>query len=163
MLATQKIAAIYARVSTTDQADRGYSLPTQIEAYLAWADREGYVVPESYRYVDDFTGTSLNRPELKKLREALSARLVQAVIVYDLDRLARKLAHQLLLTEECENMGLPYVSFPCQRATRPQNPNSWPMYEGSSRNMSAARFLNVPCAGCEDVRRQASFRAAMSH
>jgi site-specific DNA recombinase len=75
-----KVAAIYTRVSTTDQADKGYSLPTQIEACLAWADREGYVVPESYRYVDDFTGTSLNRPELKKLREALSARLVQAVI-----------------------------------------------------------------------------------
>jgi hypothetical protein len=30
-------AAIYTRVSTTDQADKGYSLPTQIEACLALA------------------------------------------------------------------------------------------------------------------------------
>jgi hypothetical protein len=29
---TPKLAAIYARVSTTDQADKGYSLPVQIEA-----------------------------------------------------------------------------------------------------------------------------------
>jgi len=30
-------AAIYARVSTTDQADKGYSLPTQLEACQAMA------------------------------------------------------------------------------------------------------------------------------
>jgi site-specific DNA recombinase len=119
MPVTQRIAAIYARVSTTDQADKGYSLPTQIEACLAWADREGYAVPESHRYVDDFTGTSLNRPGLKRLRETLSAQLVHAQIVYDLDRLARKLAHQLLLTEECEQHGIPLcvVSMPLSDKT----------------------------------------------
>ena len=41
-----KIAAIYARVSTTDQADKGYSLPTQIEACLAHAERKGYLIPQ---------------------------------------------------------------------------------------------------------------------
>ena len=29
---TPQLAAIYARVSTTEQADKGYSLPTQLEA-----------------------------------------------------------------------------------------------------------------------------------
>ena len=33
-------------------------------------------------------------------------RLVQAVIVHDLDRLSRKLAHQLLLSEEFEQAGV---------------------------------------------------------
>lgn len=99
-------AAIYARVSTTEQADKGYSLPTQIEACLAWAQREGYTVPKSHIFTDDYTGTSLNRPQMKKLRDMIHNRLVHAVIVYDLDRLARKLAHQLLLTEECEQQTL---------------------------------------------------------
>src|SRR6516225_1514659 len=99
---TPTIAAIYARVSTTDQADRGYSLPTQLEACQAMARQEGYVVPETHVLMDDYTGTSLNRPQFTQLRDLVRQRLVQAVFVYDLDRLSRKLTHQLLLSEEFE-------------------------------------------------------------
>ena len=56
-------AAIYARVSTAEQADRGYSLPTQIEACQRLAQQAGYAVPESHIFVDDYTGMSLNRPQ----------------------------------------------------------------------------------------------------
>src|SRR5438132_5670335 len=99
---TQKIAAIYARVSTTDQADKGYSLPTQLAACQALARQEGYVVPDTHVFVDDYTATSLNRPQFTPLRDLVRQRLVQAVFVHDLDRLSRKLAHQLLLSEEFE-------------------------------------------------------------
>src|SRR5262245_18128706 len=102
----QKIAAIYARVSTTDQADKGYSLPTQLEACHAMARQEGYAVPESHVFVDDYTGTSLTRPQLTPLRDLVRQRLVQAVFAYDLDRLSRKLAHQLLLSDEFEQAGV---------------------------------------------------------
>lgn len=88
-----KIAAIYARVSTTDQADKGYSLPTQIEACQAMARQEGYTVPDTHVFTDDYTGTSLNRPQFTRLRELVRQQLVHAVIAYDLDRLSRKLAH----------------------------------------------------------------------
>jgi site-specific DNA recombinase len=101
-----KLAAIYARVSTSDQADRGYSLPTQIEACQTLARQEGYTLPESHIFVDDYTGTSLNRPQLTQLRDLVRQRLVQAVFAYDLDRLSRKLAHQLLLSEEFEEAGV---------------------------------------------------------
>src|SRR5262245_57732958 len=103
---TPKIAAIYARVSTTDQADHGFSLPTQIEACQALAQQDGSTVPDTHVFVDDYTGTSLNRPQLTALRDLVRQRLVQAVFVYDLDRLSRKLAHQLLLSEECEQAGV---------------------------------------------------------
>ena len=76
---TQKIAAIYARVSTTDQADKGYSLPTQIEACLALAQQEAYTVPETHIFVDDYTGMSLNRPQFKHVRDLVQQRLVRAV------------------------------------------------------------------------------------
>src|SRR5262245_26127083 len=103
---TQKIAAIYARVSTKDQADRGYSLPTQLEACQTMAQQEGYTVPDTHVFVEDYTGTSLSRPQFAQLRDLVRQRLVQAVFVYDLDRLSRKLAHQLLLSEEFEQAGV---------------------------------------------------------
>jgi site-specific DNA recombinase len=102
----QKIAAIYARVSTADQADKGYSLPTQLDACQAMARQEGYTVPDTHVFVDDFTGTSLNRPQLTQLRDLVRQRVVHAVFVHDLDRLSRKLAHQLLLSEEFEQAGV---------------------------------------------------------
>src|SRR5205814_3391035 len=87
-------------------ADKGYSLPTQLEACQTMARQESYIVPESHVFIDDYTGTSLNRPQLTKLRDLVRQRLVQAVFVHDLDRLSRKLAHQLLLSEEFEHGGV---------------------------------------------------------
>src|SRR5262245_34477066 len=105
-LPEKPLGTIYARVSTSEQADRGFSLPTQIEACQAMARQEGYTVPDTHVFVDDYTGTSLNRPQFTRLRDFVRQRLVQAVFVYDLDRLSRKLAHQLLLSEEFEQAGV---------------------------------------------------------
>src|SRR2546423_1642685 len=63
-----EIAAIYARVSTEDQADKGYSLPTQFAACQALARQEGYAVPDTHVFADDYTGMSLNRPQFTQLR-----------------------------------------------------------------------------------------------
>jgi len=93
-------------VSTTDQADNGYSIPTQIDACQRLAHQEGYTVPDTHIFVDDYTGTSLKRPQFTKLRDLIHQQLVQAIFVYDLDRLSRKLAHQLLLTDEFEQAGV---------------------------------------------------------
>jgi site-specific DNA recombinase len=57
-------------------------------------------------FQDDYTGTSLRRPRLTAVRDLVQQGLVQAVIVHDIDRLSRKLAHQLLLTEEFEQAGV---------------------------------------------------------
>src|SRR4030095_5513397 len=99
-------AAIYARVSTADQADKGYSLPTQIEACQALAHQEGYSVPDTHVFVDDYTGTSLNRPQFTKLRDLVHQRLVPGGFVYDVGRMSRKMWDQLLLSEEFEQAGV---------------------------------------------------------
>jgi site-specific DNA recombinase len=96
-----RYAAIYARVSTEDQG-RGYSIPTQIEACQKLAAHEGYMVPERYVFTDELSGSILERPGLLQLRELIRSRAIQAVMIYDLDRLSRKHGHQLLLLEECE-------------------------------------------------------------
>jgi site-specific DNA recombinase len=100
------LAAIYCRVSTAEQAESGYSLPTQLDACLQCAHALGYEVPAEYRFLEDYSGVSLSRPQLTALRELMRQRRIQALVIYDLDRLSRKLAHQLLLDEEIAHAGV---------------------------------------------------------
>ena len=101
-------AAVYARVSTDLQAEKGYSLQTQIDACTQKAKEMGAVAIKTY--VDDgYSGSYLERPALDKLRDALDAKLYDMVVIYDQDRLSRTLSHQLLLTEEIEKSGAQLV------------------------------------------------------
>jgi len=95
-------AVIYSRVSTDEQA-RGYSLKTQIEACQLFASENGFSVLGVFS--DDYTGASLDRPELNRLREFIRIQQVETIIVYDLDRLARKSVYQMLLEEEFHKCG----------------------------------------------------------
>lgn len=97
-----KKAVIYARVSTDEQS-RGYSLKTQIDAMTKYCRENGFSVVGEYK--DDYTGTKLDRPELDKLRQHLKREKIDAVIVYDIDRLARKSVYQMLIEEEFERAG----------------------------------------------------------
>jgi site-specific DNA recombinase len=99
------LAAIYARVSTEEQS-YGYSLQTQIDALLQYAAQYGLTVPEEHIYQDDVTGTTLHRPGLHRLRDAVEQRLIQAVLIYDLDRLARSQSLQMVLIDEFEAEGV---------------------------------------------------------
>ena len=92
-------AAIYARVSTAQQAEHGYSLQTQIDACRKRLKELG--ITSSKVYTDDgYSGAFLERPALDRLRDDLS--LYDVVIVYDTDRLARNVMLLLLITEEIE-------------------------------------------------------------
>jgi len=99
-------AAIYARVSTEDQT-HNYSIPTQIEACQKAAEELGYSIVRENTFIDDgHSGATLDRPNLERLRTAIEQGSIQAVICYDTDRLSRKLAHLLLLTEEWDRRNI---------------------------------------------------------
>jgi site-specific DNA recombinase len=107
-------AGIYARVSTEDQAEKGYSMESQIEACRQRAAELGYRSGETVLYTDDVSGTIADRPGLNALREWCgSGEPPDVVIVYDPDRLARKLSLQLMFTDEWLKKGirLEFVSF----------------------------------------------------
>jgi site-specific DNA recombinase len=136
----QAHAAIYARVSTEDQG-KGFSIPTQIEACQKLADREGYTVPESHILVDEgISGTTMDRPGLRKLRDLVNAKAITAVVVHDPDRLSRNLGHQLLLAEEFERAGvkLLIVSHPLE-----QGPEGWLFFQmrGALAEYERAKIL----------------------
>src|SRR5579875_1366259 len=107
--------AIYTRVSTLDQAEEGLSLDTQREAGEALARELGASSVEVLE--DAFTGTSLDRPAMNRLRDMVRARQVDLIVVYDPDRCSRDLSDLLIVTREIERAGvrLEFVNFDWQR------------------------------------------------
>ena len=87
-------AISYSRVSTEDQV-KNYSIPTQLEAMRIFAtEHDCEIVKE---YVDEgVSGAILNRRALHELREYVRNGGADVVIVYDPDRLSRKLVHLMV-------------------------------------------------------------------
>jgi site-specific DNA recombinase len=97
-------AGIYARVSTDDQAQHGYSINEQIQSGTQRANE--LHATEIVLFVDEgVSGATLDRPELTRLREEIRQGLIDIIILRDPDRLSRKLSYQLILTEEFEKGG----------------------------------------------------------
>jgi site-specific DNA recombinase len=97
-------AAIYARVSTDEQATKGYSIPSQIEACHRYAEEHNLTV--IVEMTDDYSGTKLDRPGLSELRELVITKVVDSIIVFNSDRWTRNLAHSLILREELLSFGV---------------------------------------------------------
>ncbi len=103
----QPLAAIYARVSLEEQASN-YSLPSQVRDCKKLAAEKGFATSDNTTFIDrGGLGGELDRVALTRLRDAAHMGIIAAIIVNDPDRLSRKLAHLLLLTEEFEKQNIP--------------------------------------------------------
>ena len=87
----QTIAALYARVSTEEQR-KGNTIESQVAELEKFAERNGW--PIQGRYIDEgWSGALIARPELDRLRDDAGGGLFTVVLVNDVDRLARDVAH----------------------------------------------------------------------
>ena len=90
-------AAIYARVST-DRQTEAHTIASQVEALRARVDDDGLRLSEAMAFLDDgYSGATLVRPALERLRDLAAAGAVERLYVHSPDRLARKYAYQVLL------------------------------------------------------------------
>ncbi len=104
-----KVAAIYARVSSDRQKEQ-HTVGSQTAALLDYAKREGYSVPSAWIFEDEgYSGASLVRPGLERLRDLAAEGQVEAALVHSPDRLSRKYAYQVLLTEEFVRHGVEVI------------------------------------------------------
>ena len=60
----------------------------------------------AYRYSEAYSGLSLERPELDKLRELVRAEAIDVLVCYSLDRLTRDPGHGVIITQELEKHGV---------------------------------------------------------
>ena len=96
--------ALYARVSTERQAQRG-TIGSQLTALRDQVSTAGHQL--AGEFVDDgHSGARLDRPGLDALRDAAEAGLFEVVWCLSPDRLARVYAYQVLILDELARFGV---------------------------------------------------------
>jgi len=116
-----KTAAIYARVSS-DQQRQEKTIASQTETLVAFARSEGYSVPAEWVFEDEgYSGATLVRPGLERVRDLAAEGQIQAVLALSPDRLSRKYAYQVLLIEELARQGVETVFVKAPQSQTPED------------------------------------------
>ncbi len=101
--------AIYLRVSTTEQAEEGYSISAQKERLKAYIVSQGWSLSGIYEDAG-FSGGTLNRPSFAKLREDMKNGSFNLILVYKLDRISRNMRDLSNLVHEMDENGIFFKS-----------------------------------------------------
>jgi len=101
--------ALYARVSSQRQADE-LTIRSQVAALRQRIEQEGLAVEDELVFLDEgYSGSTLVRPALERLRDLVHFGGVDRVYVHSPDRLARKYLYQMLLLEEFQRHAVQVV------------------------------------------------------
>lgn len=115
-----KTAAIYARVSSDRQKEE-HTIGSQVAALIEYAHAREVTVPEAWVFQDEgYSGASLVRPGLERLRDLATEGQIEVVLVYAPDRLSRKYAYQVLLIEEFARHGVEVAFIKSPKAEAPE-------------------------------------------
>ena len=102
-------AALYARVSSEQQAHSG-TIASQVASLRERIAIDDVRLEPEHVFLDEgYSGASLLRPALERLRDAVAAGVTDRVYVHSPDRLARRYAYQVLLIEEFRRAGADVV------------------------------------------------------
>jgi site-specific DNA recombinase len=101
-----RMAAIYARVSSEQQREAN-TIASQTASLIEFAKNHDLEVPEEWVFQDEgYSGATLERPALERVRDLAAEGQIQVVLAYAPDRLSRKYAYQILLIEELARSGV---------------------------------------------------------
>ncbi|MGG7034413.1 MAG: recombinase family protein [Flavobacterium sp.] len=97
---------IYCRVSTDEQAQKGFSLDYQEESLRRYCQGSGFNIVKVYR--EDHSAKNFNRPEWLKLKTYVKAnkRGVDKVLFVKWDRFSRNVEQALTMIREFDSMGV---------------------------------------------------------
>jgi site-specific DNA recombinase len=103
------MAAIYARVSSEQQREQN-TIASQTAALIEFAKSLDLEVPGEWVFEDEgYSGATLERPGLERVRDLAAEGQIQVILAYSPDRLSRKYAYQILLIEEFARHGVETV------------------------------------------------------
>src|SRR6266404_406625 len=114
-------AAIYARVSS-DRQKENHTIASQTAALIEYAQTHEYSVPPEWIFQDEgYSGAVLVRPGLEALRDLAAEGQIAAALIYSPDRLSRKYAYQVLLSEELSRCGVELIFLKAPAGATPED------------------------------------------
>jgi len=114
-------ALIYARVSSDKQREE-HTITSQTAALRVFAQEQGFSVPDDWVIEDEgYSGATLVRPGLERVRDLVAEGQVDAVLVHSPDRLSRKYAYQVLLLEEFARNNVQTVFIKAPQTATPED------------------------------------------
>ena len=105
-----RLIAIYIRVSTSEQADLGYSLGEQERLGIEWCNRQGFANWKVYADRGISGSKTKNRPGILELINDVQSNKIAKVVVWKTNRLARNLLNQLEIAKEFEQYDVSLIS-----------------------------------------------------
>src|SRR6266446_1039827 len=104
-----RMTAIYARVSAEQQREEN-TIASQTASLIEFAKAHDLDVPKEWVFEDEgYSGATLERPGLERVRDLAAEGQIQVVLAYSPDRLSRKYAYQILVIEEFAHHGVETV------------------------------------------------------
>jgi site-specific DNA recombinase len=111
--------AIYARVSTEEQRE-GQTINSQVAELERFAREKGWIITGAYKD-EGWSGGIMERPDLDRLRDDAYRGAFQAVLINDVDRLARDVAHLGVIKRDLEKRGIRVIFRKLPSDTSPTN------------------------------------------
>jgi site-specific DNA recombinase len=109
MLNDDLIVGAYGRVSDDKPSKEG-TIASQLEAIMQRIASDGLKCDPERCFLDDgYSGDTLVRPGLERLRDQAAAGTIDRLYVLDPDRISRKYAYQVLILEELTRCGVEVV------------------------------------------------------
>lgn len=103
--------AIYCRVSTTEQAEEGYSIGEQERLLIEYCDKQGYEVYKTYADKGISGKDIKHRPAMQSMLEDATQKRFDMVISWKINRISRKLADAIKIVDLLETYGITYLSY----------------------------------------------------
>lgn len=101
--------ALYARVSSQRQVE-GMTIHSQVAALRHRIEKDGFAPQDELCFLDEgYSGSTLLRPALERLRDLAYSGGVDRLYVHSPDRLARKYLYQMLLLDELTRQGVDVI------------------------------------------------------
>ena len=150
-----KNVAIYARVSSEQQATAG-TIKSQIEALRNQIIMDGHILHPEMNFIDEgFSGATLIRPALEKLRDIAYLGNIDLLYILSPDRLSRKYAYQVLLIEEFQKNDVELIFLQHEQAKTPEG-NLLLQMQGMIAEYERAKILERSRRGKLHAARQGS-------